>query len=570
MLPASFGLGNMLRQSMNGSDLPSTRLLRTKLLSDGYPVDHNFNVLATHLGVFSFVDNVDLTVLLRYLILSDCCVGNTPNRINPTCIPIPVAPDDPYLRLTGIRCMNLTRNPTFQERGCISNAMPAERYSVTTPLIDLSVVYGFTNERERQIREYKGGLLRAEQRNGLDYPPGTAPVCALNRRPIENACYEYGDAFGGNLLVGVYMTAMWFYREHNRLARKLAEINPCWSDQELFETARHINIAQWQHIFYYELMAELLGRENALKAGIIYDTHGYVDDFDERYEPGVYHEYVVGGRWFHTMQDGRTDLYSNKGEYLGTRTTVDDALRSGILEVNNTEADLTQGAFRQGSHKIDYVIEPDIAERVASNIQAALDLPAVDMQRGRDQGLPPYNQYRKLCGLPTAHKFEDLHDVIFPDKVEQMRRIYYDVDDVDVMTAIYSEKLIEGGYVGPTLFCIMRQNLVQWRKADRHFFEHGDIPASLTLPQLYEVRKSSAARLLCDSGDRVDQIQPRALLRAGRGNEIRSCKEIPSMDLTKWADPQCHPKADNKEHPIKEQEHYANPYLWESYNYDKK
>ncbi|RVE47835.1 hypothetical protein evm_007466 [Chilo suppressalis] len=361
MLPASFGLGNMLRQSMNGSDLPSTRLLRTKLLSDGYPVDHNFNVLATHLGVFSFVDNVDLTVLLRYLILSDCCVGNTPNRINPTCIPIPVAPDDPYLRLTGIRCMNLTRNPTFQERGCISNAMPAERYSVTTPLIDLSVVYGFTNERERQIREYKGGLLRAEQRNGLDYPPGTAPVCALNRRPIENACYEYGDAFGGNLLVGVYMSAMWFYREHNRLARKLAEINPCWSDQELFEAARQINIAQWQHIFYYELMAELLGRENALKAGIIYDTHGYVNDFDERYEPGVYHEYVVGGRWFHTMQDGRTDLYSNKGEYLGTRTTVDDALRSGILEVNNTEADLTQGAFRQGSHKIDYVIEPDVS-----------------------------------------------------------------------------------------------------------------------------------------------------------------------------------------------------------------
>ncbi|CAG9796271.1 unnamed protein product [Diatraea saccharalis] len=505
--------GNTLRTSLNGSDLPSTRLLRTKLLSDGHPTDHNFNNLASHFGVFATIDNIDLTGILRYTPVSDCCVGNTPNRVNPQCISIPVAADDPYLRRTGVRCMNLTRMPTFQERGCISNAIPAERYNLVTPLLDLSVVYGFTNERERQIREYKDGLLISEKRNVAEYPPGTARDCIGNKRPIENICYEFGDTMGGNINSGVTLVTLWFFREHNRLAHKLAEINPCWTDQQLFETARYINIAEWQHLFYYELMADLLGRENAMRTGIIYDTQGYVNDFDENYEPGVYHEYIVGSRWFHTFQDGRSDLYSSRGYYLGSRTAVDDALRSGILELNNTEADLTQGAFRQPSHKFDYVIDPDMAERIAGELHTALDLSAVDIARGRDQGLQPYNQYRKLCGLPYAHKFEDFHDVIFPDKVEQMRRIYYDVNDVDLMAAIYSEKLIDGGFVGPTLFCIIVQNMLQWRR-----------------------------------------------------NEIRSCKAIPSMDLTKWTDERCSHK-DNKQNDY-EKEHMqysSSPYeSWES------
>lgn len=74
-----------------------------------------------------------------------------------------------------------------------------------------------------------------------------------------------------------------------------------------------------------------------------------------------------------------------------------------------------------------------------------------------------------------------------------MRRIYEEVDDVELMTAIYSEKLIEGGYVGPTLFCIMARNLVQWRKSDRHFFEHGDLPSSLTLCKLHLKHHSTIA-----------------------------------------------------------------------------
>jgi peroxidase len=42
------------------------------------------------------------------------------------------------------------------------------------------------------------------------------------------------------------------------------------------------------------------------------------------------------------------------------------------------------------------------------------DLLAVDIQRGRDTGVPPYNVFRELCGFPKAYQFEDFGDLLEP------------------------------------------------------------------------------------------------------------------------------------------------------------
>ena len=48
-------------------------------------------------------------------------------------------------------------------------------------------------------------------------------------------------------------------REHNRVATAMHRLNPQWDDETIFQEARRIVIAEYQHIIYKEWLPQVLG-----------------------------------------------------------------------------------------------------------------------------------------------------------------------------------------------------------------------------------------------------------------------------------------------------------------------
>ncbi|KAG7309970.1 hypothetical protein JYU34_004489 [Plutella xylostella] len=541
LLKPDYGKNGTIRTSSSGKPLPSARRVRTSIQSTGRVVDKiTFNMAAVHLAGFLAIDTSAVNGILDYIkVRQDCC---QPEGLkDPRCIPIDVPEDDPYLKVTNIRCLNFSRAETFQDMGCAPKTLDPEQVNHQTPVLDLSGVYGITEEALSSVREGRDGLLKMEVRNGRYVPLGDAgqDTCFRNQGN-ETTCYRFGNPTIGNFDLRLATFTIFFMREHNRIAKTLKKINSCWKDDRLFKVARQINVATAANLFMYEVLPIIMGYKHMVNYGLLSPRVEHITAYDEDAVPLLYAEYVIAARYFHTFIDGRIKMYDEKYHYSGDLSISSTLFRLALIEEGDNFEAINRGTFYQQSAKMDDIQDPEISENFYGGIQRAHDLPAMDLQRGRDLGLRGYNDYRQLCGMRPAASFEDFRDVMDVEKVDALKNLYENVSDVDLMAGIMSESFIRDTFVGPTLFCIMAKQLRLMRFADRFWFERGGQPHSLTLDQLAEIRKTNTARLACDNAEGIKYMQPHALLNVGPGNEPVPCTHVAGPDLTKWRDDSCH------------------------------
>lgn len=121
---------------------------------------------------------------------ADCCSDDGQFLSNPPdyCYNIDVPSDDPPFNLQNITCLPLARSVTDRDRQCPGTLpfSPAQQLSTVTHYLDLSLVYGHTEETDSELRTFSGGKLETELLEQGEMLPLTDDTC------INVPCYFAG------------------------------------------------------------------------------------------------------------------------------------------------------------------------------------------------------------------------------------------------------------------------------------------------------------------------------------------------------------------------------------------
>lgn len=416
----------------NGYPLPLPRTVSTILIgTHTITPDEQYTHMLMQWGQFLDHD-LDSTVVAlsqaRFSDGQDCsavCTNDAP------CFPLTIPANDPRVR-NGARCMFFVRSSPVCGSGMTSLLMnsvyPREQMNQLTSYIDASNVYGSSDHEVQEIRDSAShrGLLKQGivQRSGkplLPFATGPPTECMRDENESPIPCFLAGDFRANEQLGLTSMHTIWF-REHNRIAAELLRLNPHWDGDTIYHEARKIVGAEMQHITYAHWLPKIFGDFGMKMLG---EYKGY----DPNINAGILNEFATAAfRFGHTLINPILYRLDENFEPIPQgHLPLHRAFFSPYRIVNEGGIDpLLRGLFGvAGKMRVtSQLLNTELTEKLFSMAHAvALDLAAINIQRGRDHGIPPYHDFRVYCNLSSANTFEDLRNEIKnPDVIEKLRR----------------------------------------------------------------------------------------------------------------------------------------------------
>jgi len=473
--------------------------------------------------------------------------------------PIPFDKTDPLEEFQDdLGTIDFARTPAAPGTGT-STQNPRQQINTVSSYIDAFAVYGGTNARLEWLRTgpvdgnmanngptlmltKDGYLPRADARGNAATAPAMDLMGALVATPSR--AVVAGDV-RANENIALTATHTLFAREHNRIVGLL----PSWlTSEQKFQIARRVVGAEEQYITYNEFLPALGVR--------LPQYHGY----DPNVNASLSTEFATVGYRMHSMVHGEFDIDVPAGTYsqsllttfanegIDVETAADGSVELTVpltLAFGNPdlleqigEGPLVAGLAAESQYKNDEQIdnsmrsvlfqipkpgstqpcgEPVINPNCFMDVS---DLGAIDVQRGRDHGIPYYNDLRKAYGLPPVHSFTEItgestdqfpkgtnintpgildfvklydvngkeiplgSDAAQEDAVVGIRRttlaarlkaIYGDVNKVDAFVGMVSEKHVPGTEFGPLQLAMWTKQFAALRDGDRFFYANDPV-----------------------------------------------------------------------------------------------
>lgn len=343
-----------------------------------------------------------------------------------------------------------------------------------TAWVDLSQVYGSDPEVAEILREFSGG--RMDSRIGADGQEYLPLVTSLEpiamTEDVTALGFLPGSMSGGDVRVNEHLTLIaWhtlFVREHNRLAREYQADNPAADDEEIFQYARAINIAQYQNIVFGEYFDQW--HSSSLPA---------YTEYNSSETPGIdIYFSTVTYRFGHSGVPNRVLRIDEDGNEVAL-PLGEVFFRPSLIERDGGVDGLLNGATQQCHERIDTYFQEGLRNALFNDIpglinSAAMDLYSLNVARARDHALGSYSEARAFFGLDELQTFDEVTGG--RDCVTELLNELYGVDNVaacDPFVCALAEPATRGE-VGELLFASQRDHFRRLRDADRFFFENTD------------------------------------------------------------------------------------------------
>ncbi len=216
--------------------------------------------------------------------------------------------------------------------------------------------------------------------------------------------------------------------------------------------------AEIEVITYRDFIPLLLG------ANALTPYAGYNPDVD----PGIANEFSTAAfRVGHTMLSEQLLRFDANGVSIGDLNLHDTHFSPSTITGPGIEPYL-RGLAKQPAQQVDAFIVDEMRNFLFGPA-SGFDLAALNMQRGRDHGLPRYNQVRIAYGLAPITSFRQItRDTSLQAKLASA---YATPDDIDIWVGALAEKHMTGKMVGETIFTILKDQFERLRDGDRFWYQ---------------------------------------------------------------------------------------------------